>query len=350
MKTMNTETESCRQERMRKQLTTGALLMMSALFSPLHAAPMILIGDDSVGAGTLAGQDNLAAAAGSTSLQIRSEDLTNTTAATISVDSLTGVIITGGTGVGSDVQLSNNAGTNKVIVTDTSTSVVGQLDAQDMITNTTSQNLTLSDDIVEIRANSDVQINGGTSTATTSIGTGTNSGEVTIGNGSNQLTVNAQDTVVNGDFTVNGVARFSGGLQVQGIDIDSQRTILSGGGADGGSITLDDKGASFANALTGAPSTVTGVADGMQDHDAVNRKQLNTAYAGIASVAAMAALPQPAPGRHFSLGLGTSYYQGESGVAMGMKGSLTDTTQYSLGGSYNSSGETLFSGGVGMSW
>ena len=133
-----------------------------------------------------------------------------------------------------------------------------------------------------------------------------------------------------------------------GLTIGTSKTTLSGG-ENSTWLDLDDAGMQLRNS-SGGPATLTGIADGKADNDAVNRKQLNTAYAGIASVAALAALPQPAPGRHFSLGVGTSYFQGESGVAMGMKGSLTDTTQFSLGGSYNSAGEGLVNGGIGMSW
>jgi hypothetical protein len=143
----------------------------------------------------------------------------------------------------------------------------------------------------------------------------------------------------------------SGTGDAHGLTINTVtgKTVLSGGTSTS-FLTLDDSGSDFSHQTTGAPSSVRGIADGTGEFDAVNRRQLNTAYAGIASVAALAALPQPAPGRHFSLGVGTSYFQGESGVAMGMKGSLTDTTQFSLGGSYNSAGEGLVNGGIGMSW
>jgi hypothetical protein len=135
-----------------------------------------------------------------------------------------------------------------------------------------------------------------------------------------------------------------------GVTVETSKTTISGG-TQATTLELDDAGARFSSILgAGGNARVAGVADGVDDNDAVNRKQLNTAYAGVASVAALAALPQPSPGRHFSLGVGTSYYQGESGVAVGMKGSITDVTQYSLGGSYNSAGEALVSGGIGMSW
>ena len=135
-----------------------------------------------------------------------------------------------------------------------------------------------------------------------------------------------------------------------GVEVGLNSTKISGG-TQTTSLNLDDTGAHFSSTLgAGGNAQVTGVADGINKNDAVNRSQLNTAYAGVASVAALAALPQPAPGRHFSVGVGSSYYQGESGLAVGMKGSLTDTTQFSLGGSWNSSGEGLVNGGVGMSW
>ena len=140
------------------------------------------------------------------------------------------------------------------------------------------------------------------------------------------------------------------GTVQHGLEVGTTNTVLSGG-TKTTTLTLDDSGAHFSSTLgAGGNAKVTGVADGVDKNDAVNRGQLNTAYAGVASVAALAALPQPAPGRHFSVGVGTSYYQGESGVAVGMKGSITDATQFSLGGSLNSAGEGLINGGIGMSW
>ena len=147
-----------------------------------------------------------------------------------------------------------------------------------------------------------------------------------------------------GDITV--------GEKERGFIATGAETILSGGTTTSAShLTLNSQGADFTNRETGVASRVTGIADGMSPLDAVNRRQLDMTYGGIASVAALAALPSPAPNRHFSIGMGTSYYEGQTGVALGMKGSLTDTTQFSLGTSWNSSASTpLVNGGVSMSW
>ena len=46
-------------------------------------------------------------------------------------------------------------------------------------------------------------------------------------------------------------------------------------------LTLNDSGATFSNAATGAPTRVTGVANGAGDFDAVNVRQFSAAVAGV---------------------------------------------------------------------
>jgi len=71
---------------------------------------------------------------------------------------------------------------------------------------------------------------------------------------------------------------------------------------------------------------VTGVADGYAPFDAVNRRQLDgleyTLSSGIASIAALAAIPNPVPGKNTSIGLGYGNYNSESAVALGMKANI----------------------------
>ena len=51
----------------------------------------------------------------------------------------------------------------------------------------------------------------------------------------------------------------------------------------------------------GGASRVTGIVDDMSPLDPVNRKQLNMAYGGIASVSALAVLLSTAPNQHLSI-------------------------------------------------
>ena len=91
------------------------------------------------------------------------------------------------------------------------------------------------------------------------------------------------------------------------------------GGTTSTSLTLDDNGATFRNDTTGGPARVTGVADGKNDFDAVNFRQLKAAYAGIASVAALAAIPNPPSGKRFTLGVGFGNFEDTTALAAGIK-------------------------------
>lgn len=110
-----------------------------------------------------------------------------------------------------------------------------------------------------------------------------------------------------------------------GLSIGQTATVLSGG-TNSTTLTLDNSGARFTNTVTGGPATVTGVADGIAPFDAVNRRQLDGFQSGlsggIASVAALAAIPGPVGCKNFSLGVGYGHFSDESGVAVGIKANL----------------------------
>jgi len=118
-----------------------------------------------------------------------------------------------------------------------------------------------------------------------------------------------------------------------GVDVNQTRTVLSGG-TNSTTLTLDDNGATFANE-SGSPARVTGVADGSSDYDAVNYKQLkdtqNTAYAGIASVAALTSIPQPVAGKKYSIGGGWGNFKGHNAGAVGGKAILFDKVTVTAG-------------------
>jgi hypothetical protein len=133
-----------------------------------------------------------------------------------------------------------------------------------------------------------------------------------------------------------------------GLTINQTSTVLSGG-TQSTSLTLDNSGATFANTTTGGAARVTGVADGTRKFDAVNFGQLRDAYSGIASVAAMANIPAPAPGKSYSLGVGFGNFEGQNAIALGGAARLTEniSIQASLG---HSDDNNTVGAGVGFSW
>lgn len=137
-----------------------------------------------------------------------------------------------------------------------------------------------------------------------------------------------------------------------GVNITQSATTISGG-TTSTTLTLDDSGATFADTTTGGPARVTGIADGVNPYDAVNvrqfRAEMDDAYAGIASAAALAAIPEPAAGRKYSLGIGLGNFKGESAFGAGFKASIQDNIKMNLGIAHSRSSYTT-SAGVGFSW
>jgi len=131
-----------------------------------------------------------------------------------------------------------------------------------------------------------------------------------------------------------------------GLLVDQTQTVISGGTAST-SLTFDDWGATFQNDATGGPARVTGVADGQKDFDAVNYRQMNS---GIASVAALAAIPDPVPGKHFSIGLGYGNSHGQSAVAAGLKAALPKTNISVTAGVSRSRSEYTANCGISLSF
>lgn len=151
-----------------------------------------------------------------------------------------------------------------------------------------------------------------------------------------------------------------------GVQIGQTKTTISGGTRTT-TMTLSDDGVSFYNSLTGGAARVTGVADGQSDFDAVNYRQLRNATnylqsnidrvdkkaqkatAGVASVAAMGNIPNPAAGKRFSLGVGFGHFESESAFALGGIAAVTDNI--SLKTSFGHADDAnVFGAGVGFSW
>jgi autotransporter adhesin len=137
-----------------------------------------------------------------------------------------------------------------------------------------------------------------------------------------------------------------------GVEVDGDKTRITGG-QNSTSVQIDDRGVTLANTSTGGPATLTGVADGRADLDAVNFRQLQGAYAGIAGVAALAAIPQPLPGKKHSVGLGAGSFKGSQAIAAGYKGVIQENISVTLGASISLNGgkkASAVNAGIGWSW
>jgi len=175
----------------------------------------------------------------------------------------------------------------------------------------------------------------------------------------------ASHTVIDGNgrlTNINGVAAEStasvtltnGYGEVHGLAVTESQATLSGG-TRSTSMTLNDNGATFSNAATGAPVQIHGVADGTADYDAVNVRQLRSLKRGLAATTAMINIPALESGKNLNLGLGIGGYDGESALAFGGSARLRDNivAKASVGHAFSGdsgSKETTWGVGVGMSW
>lgn len=144
-------------------------------------------------------------------------------------------------------------------------------------------------------------------------------------------------TVTNGYGNVNGVVATERQASISGGTSPATATTMS----------MNDNGARFSNARSGAPVTVTGVADGRNDYDAVNVRQ----FAGaVAAVAAQANVPALAAGQTRTLGLGVGSFMGKAGVALGMniRGEGNATYKLSVSTGLNGGSQTVL--GAGAAW
>ena len=129
----------------------------------------------------------------------------------------------------------------------------------------------------------------------------------------------------------------------------SSETLITGGSITADSITLggstiDSNFVNNSNALhertQGAINTL-----GRRIDDVAERS-----YGGIASVAALAAIPSPAAGKRFSVGVGAGNYSSENALAVGFRAALTESTSVTAGVSRNTASKTVSNIGVGYSW
>ncbi len=215
----------------------------------------------------------------------------------------------------------------------------------------------------------------------------TNSG--TIGNpGDTQLIID--DAASGNSVSINGATpevnlNSRAGTTVISTENSSFTGNLSvSGGTTATTISATDITADSVTAsLNAAGNAVTNMGDGVADTDGVNVRQLNSmqgasgaalnnfknevdsrfsavdrridrveevANAGVASVAALAAIPSPAYGKRFSVGAGLGNYASESAVAVGFRAALTESTSVTAGVSSNTASKTAANLGVGYSW
>lgn len=143
--------------------------------------------------------------------------------------------------------------------------------------------------------------------------------------------------------------------KIHGLVVNETQATLSGG-TYSTSLTLDDGGARFSNAESGAPVRVTGVADGRTDFDAVNYRQLKRTEkrlsAGVAGTSAMANIPQVDESRHFSLGVGLGNFQDSTALALGASFRPARNTVFRLSASTvgGVKESTVIGVGAGFSW
>ncbi len=110
---------------------------------------------------------------------------------------------------------------------------------------------------------------------------------------------------------------------------------------------MGDNGGTFSDAQTGAPVQVHGVNDGTSSFDAVNVRQFSGA---IASVTAMANIPQVDQDKTFAVGVGMGSFMGQTAIAAGVTYRFTrnGVLKGSISSAMNSSQTTAV--GVGAAW
>jgi hypothetical protein len=122
---------------------------------------------------------------------------------------------------------------------------------------------------------------------------------------------------------------------------------MTGGDTDPTRMVLTDRAASFSRVSNGAPITVTGVADGRADFDAVNVRQ----FAGaVAAVSAQANIPGLQQGQDRSIGLGVGNFMGKTALAMGLNLRANNAAVYRLSVSTGTQGGTKPVVGAGAAW
>ena len=206
--------------------------------------------------------------------------------------------------------------------------------------------------------NSVLSMANGTATTTVTSGTSVLAGATQATTGQTNIANQGGSGAVvdeNGKITQGIVGQTTGSMVVtngvgntHGFVVTETEAVMSGG-VNSTSLTLDDRGATFSNSATGAPVTVTGVADGSADFDAVNVRQYAHA---IAAVSASAHIPAPQPGKDMSVGLGVGHYMGKTALAFGgnFRVSANAMIKASISSGLNGGSKPVVGVGAGWSW
>jgi len=280
------------------------------------------------------------ASGGTNTITANATDGTNTLSAATNV-------ITSGDGSG---------GTNSITVTETQTGTVG--------VNTFEYGTEVDGGMLidgDLGVNGNIYTLNDTANATVNVG---NNG-LSITGSENTVSLQADNDALDTNARANlSMAPTSASLTVNtdsgvshGVTISQTDTVISGG-TNSTSLTLDDTGATFQNDDTGGPAKVTGVANGTDDYDAVNMRQyrklenrVDKAYSGIASVAALSAIPAPLAGKDTSVGIGYGNFEGCNAIAVGTKALIGKNNDVTLtAGIGYCENTTAISAGIGWSF
>lgn len=158
---------------------------------------------------------------------------------------------------------------------------------------------------------------------------------------------------------------------VHGITVYDDKTTISGG-TTSTQMTLNDDTVDFKHIQTGDAVRLTGVADGVNDTDAANVRQVNVARdEAIASSnaytdqAVSVAKKEAAQGTALAIALstpisfqngsnamniGTGFYKGEKAVALTFGKKVSDYTSYTVGVASAGTGATAVKAGIGFNW
>lgn len=174
--------------------------------------------------------------------------------------------------------------------------------------------------------------------------------------GANTVAVNAGGVGLAGNgarLTLNGTTASLVNDTSHGLTVSSSQTLLTGG-LSSTSLQLDDSGATFANAETGAPARVTGVANGTFGYDAVNYGQLRArdgqVSRGIAAATAMANIPPIDQGKTFAVGVGVGHFNGNTVLAVSGNYRASSNATFRASAALRGGRERTLGAGAAFSW
>jgi hypothetical protein len=177
-----------------------------------------------------------------------------------------------------------------------------------------------------------------------------------LSSGANNVVVNANGVQIAGDgaqVVASGANAALVNSTNHGVVVSSTATVVSGG-TESTTLQVDDNGARFAQANTGAPVRVTGIANGTSPYDAVNYGQLSDLRremaTGVSATVAVASIPPLEQGSTAGLGVGVGTYLGRASVAVSGNYRLTPHSVFRVSFAGSNQGSAVAGMGVGVSW